>query len=183
MREPAPDLTDGAVLLRRWSDADLPSLAAAAQDPRIPAGTTVPAVPSDEAGRAFVRRQWSRASVGEGVSLAIVDRRAAGADAGPAVGACVLMLRPQAGVAGIGYWLVPAARGLVLASAAVRLLSSWALADAGLARVEALVEPGNAPSLRVLAAVGFEREGVLRSFLAFPDGRRSDAVVLSRVAG
>ncbi|MEU4397836.1 hypothetical protein [Micromonospora orduensis] len=34
---------------------------------------------------------------------------------------------------------------------------------------------------RVLAAAGFVEEGVLRSFLAFPD-RRADAVVMARIA-
>lgn len=176
MDHPAPDLADDAVLLRRWSDADLGCVEAASRDPHIPAGTSVPAVFTPAAGRAFVRRQWGRAESGEGLSLAIVERAT-----GDAVGAAVLMLRPQAGVAGVGYWLVPDARGRGLATRAIRLLSSWALADAGLARVEAWVEPGNAASLRVVEAAGFTREGVLRSFLSFGD-RRADAVVLSRVA-
>jgi len=47
--------------------------------------------------------------------------------------------------------------------------------------VEAWVEPCNAASLRVLTRAGFVREGVLRSFLHV-GGRRSDAVVYSRVA-
>jgi [ribosomal protein S5]-alanine N-acetyltransferase len=173
---PDPPLADDRVALRAWTDDDLACIREASEDPRIPEGTTVPAAFTVEEGRAFVRRQWSRLDDGTGLSLAIVDR--AGGDA---VGAVVLMLRPQEGVAGIGYWLVPRARGRGLATAAVRLLSGWALGDAGLARVEAWVEPDNAPSLHVLERAGFEREGVLRSFLSF-SGRRADAVVLSRIA-
>jgi GNAT superfamily N-acetyltransferase len=68
---PEVDLTDGAVLLRRWRDDDLDCVRAAAQDPRISESTTVPAPFSVGAGRAFLRRQWSRADNGEGLSLAI----------------------------------------------------------------------------------------------------------------
>ena len=60
------------------------------------------------------------------------------------------------------------------------LPSDWALPALGVARLEAWVEPDNEPSLRVLAAAGFAREGVLRSFLTL-GGRRADAVVLSRI--
>jgi ribosomal-protein-alanine N-acetyltransferase len=169
------ELTDGTVWLRRWRDGDLDCVRAAAQDPRIPEATTVPEVFSVEAGREYVRRQWSRADNGEGVSLAITDRRT-----GPAIGSVVLLRRPQPGVVGLGYWLIPAARGQRFATRAARLASSWALDVAGMARVEAWVEPDNAASQRVLTAAGFEREGVLRSFLAFRD-RRADAVVFSRI--
>jgi ribosomal-protein-alanine N-acetyltransferase len=47
-----------------------------------------------------------------------------------------------------------------------------------LARVEALVIPGNIPSQRVLEKAGFQREGVLRSYL-FYEGRRFDALMYS----
>jgi ribosomal-protein-alanine N-acetyltransferase len=172
---PDPDLTDGMVRLRRWAERDLACVKAAAEDVRIPAGTTVPAVFSPEAGRAFVRRQWSRAERGEGISLAI-----AGAGTDEALGLAWLPVRAQPGVAGLGYWVIPSARGRGVATRAIRLLSSWALGDGGFARVEAWVEPGNEPSLRALASAGFVREGVLRSFLADGD-RRADAVVLARI--
>jgi RimJ/RimL family protein N-acetyltransferase len=172
---PVVDLADGAVRLRRWREDDLGCVRAAAQDPRIPEATTVPGVFSVEAARAFVRRQWSRADSGAGVSLAIAD-----AVTGQALGAVVLMLRPQPGVAGLGYWLIPSARGRGIATRAAMLVSSWALDVAGIERVEAWVEPDNAASRRVLTAAAFEQEGVLRSFLSFP-GRRADAVVFSRI--
>ena len=171
---PDPDLTDGLVRLRRWSDGDLDCIEAAGADARIPGGTTVPAVFTVEAGQAFVRRQWSRAEQGEGLSLAVAD-----ATTDEALGLTVLMLRPQPGVVGIGYWVIPRARGRGLATSAVRLVSSWALSDAGMARVEAWVEPENVSSQRVLASAGFVREGVLRSFLSY-EGGRADAVVFSR---
>lgn len=50
-----------------------------------------------------------------------------------------------------------------------------------MSRVEAWVDPANEPSLHLLAAAGFEREGVLCAFLDHSD-RRGDAVVFSRIA-
>jgi RimJ/RimL family protein N-acetyltransferase len=170
------ELTDGVIRLRRWREADVGCVEQASADPRIPEGTTVPERFTLEAGLAFIRRQWRRARDGEGVSLAIAE---VGGDA--ACGLIWLPHRPQPGVVGLGYWVVPAARGRGVGTRAVRLAATWALEQPGIARVEAWVEPGNVASQRVLAAAGFTREGVLRSFLAYAD-RRVDVVVFSRIA-
>jgi RimJ/RimL family protein N-acetyltransferase len=173
---PREDLTDGVVLLRRWDDADLGCVREATTDPRIPEWTTVPVAFTAEEGLAFIRRQWGRANSGEGLSFALAD-----AASGEAVGLVVLLLEPRRpGVAETGYWVIPRARGRGLATRAVRLASAWALGDAGLARIQALVEPENEASQRVLRAAGFQSEGVLRSYLG-TGGRRADAVVFSRI--
>lgn len=174
---PDPPLTDGAVVLRRWAESDIGCVEEASRDPYIPEGTTVPANFTEAEGLAWIERQWGRADNGEGLSLAIVD---AGSD--EALGAVVLMFRPQPGTAGIGYWIIERARRRGLASRAVALLARWALADARLARVEALVETDNTASQRVLESVGFQREGHLRSYLVF-NGRRADALIYSLLPG
>ena len=171
---PDPELSDGVVMLRPWSEGDLDCVREAATDARIPAGTTVPAVFTPEQGRAFISRQAQRIESGEGVSLAIAD-----ALTGVAFGLTWLAVRPQPDVMGLGYWVVPSARGRGFGTRAVRLAVGWALCDLGMARVEAWVEPGNVASQRLLIAAGFTREGVLRSFLSFNDGR-TDALVFSR---
>lgn len=176
LHQPDPDLTDGTVTLRRWRTTDLRCIELAATDPDIPRGTTVPAHPSDAEGLAFVERQHGRLDSGQGLSLAVVPT---GSE--EAVGLVVLMHRPKAGTVEVGYWLVPTARGRGLAARAVRLLADWALTEADVARVEALVHPDNVASLRTLASAGFAREGVLRSALPGP-GHRSDAVVWSRIS-
>jgi len=173
---PDPELSDDVVRLRCWDEGDLDCVKEASADPRIPQGTTIPPVFTAELGLAFIQRQWSRSETGEGLSLAVAD---AGTD--EARGVAVLLVRPQPGVVGIGYWVVPPARGRGLGTHAVGLLSHWALAEAGIARVEAWVEPENTASQRVLEGAGFRREGVLRSFLSHAE-RRADAVVFSRTA-
>ncbi len=172
---PAPPLTDDVVRLRPWSERDLDCVREAATDPAIPAaGTTVPAGFTSEEGRAFISRQRRHIEHGEGISLAIAD-----ASCDRAMGLLWLAVRPQPGVMGLGYWMIPSARGQGLGTRAARLAAGWALQRAGTARIEAWVEPGNLASQRLLVAAGFTREGVLRSFLNL-GGRQADAIVFSR---
>lgn len=167
---PQPDLADATVRLRPWRETDLDCIRAAATDPSIPAGTTVPSTFSPEAGRAFVHRQWGRRDAGEGISLAM-----AGPVRDEALGLVALLHQPEPGVLNIGYWVVPGARRRGLAGAAVRLVTDWALAATGTVRVRARVHPDNAASLRTLQNSGYTVDGRLPSF--FDD---ADAVVLSR---
>jgi [ribosomal protein S5]-alanine N-acetyltransferase len=136
--------------------------------------------------------QWARQAAGAALALAIADARS-----DEAVGCMTLSSRIQPGTvargtpeglvfevqaqtAGIGYWVLARARGRGFASAAARLLTRWAIAEAGLRRIEGLVEPGNIASVRVLERCGFQREGLLRDFLELgADGRRGDAYVYS----
>jgi [ribosomal protein S5]-alanine N-acetyltransferase len=131
-----------------------PELPDAATDPSIPGGTTVPTLYTPQAARAFIRRQWQRAENDEGVSMAI-----AATESDDALGLLWLGIRPQAGVLGLGYWVVPAARRRGLGSHAIRLAVDRALREAGIARVEAWVEPENVASQALLTAAGVRREG------------------------
>jgi len=169
---PDPPLTDGVVVLRRWSQEDLGCVEEATHDPAIPKGTTVPATFTPAEGLAWIERQWSRPDDGTGVSQAIAD-----ATSDEALGAIVLMAR-QRGTVEIGYWLIPRARGRGLGSRAVGLVARWAVTEAEFARVEALVVPDNVSSQRVLEKAGFRREGHLRSYLVY-EWQRADALVYS----
>jgi RimJ/RimL family protein N-acetyltransferase len=169
---PDPPLSDGTVILRRWAESDLGCVEEASREGRIPEGTTVPANFTPAEGLLWIERQWARADNGTGLSQAIAD---VGSD--EALGAVVLMSR-QPGTAEIGYWLIESARGRGRGSRAVALVARWAVTEARLARVEALVEPGNTASRRLLEKVGFRREGHLRSYLVF-DRRRADALIYS----
>lgn len=162
--------------LRPWrsDEHDLDVVRQASGDPLIPLGTTVPVPFTPGAGREFVERQRRRTEHWQGWSLVVTD------PAGLAVGSIALMLRPQPGVAGLGYWILPPARGQGHAARAARLLTAWGLGACGLARIEAWVEPDNEASVRVLAGAGFREEGLLRSFLTL-GGRRSDIRVFSRL--
>lgn len=92
------------------------------------------------------------------------------------------MFRSQPSTVGLGYWVIERARRQGLASRAVRLLATWALTEASLARVEALVELDNPASQRVVEGAGFWREGLLRSYLVF-GAHRADALIYSLIPG
>jgi RimJ/RimL family protein N-acetyltransferase len=82
----------------------------------------------------------------------------------------------------IGYWCAARARGRGVMTAALRMFCAEALAT-GLLRLELVVDPGNAASQRLAERVGFRREGLLRSHIAHPDGRRCDSVLYSLLPG
>ena len=82
----------------------------------------------------------------------------------------------------IGYELVAEARGRGAATRAVGLLVGWAFRELGMRRVQALVHPDNAASAAVLERLGFEREGLLRSYRPGGDGDRIMFAVYSSPA-
>ena len=149
-----PYLTDGAVKLRRWRLEDLSLVEKASSDPDLLTGTTLPARYSSAQGRAFIERQWGRASSREGMSLAIE------AD-GAAVGCSTVMLRRQR-VGDLGFWLIREARGRRIGATAVGLLTPWALEHLEIDSLDAFVDEGNAPSRRLLERAGYRLLGLER---------------------
>ncbi len=172
---PDPPLSNGSIGLRRWREEDVECIRLAGMDPDIPKSTTVPAIFTAAAGLAFIHRQWTRVHNGEGVTQAIVE-----AQSDRAIGLMWVALRPQAHVGGLGYWIVPPARGQGVATVAVRLVVPWALGALNLRRLEAWVQPENLASQRVLLNVGFQQEGRLRNFLN-TESEVSDALVFSTI--
>ncbi|MFI6450355.1 GNAT family N-acetyltransferase [Streptosporangium amethystogenes] len=79
-----------------------------------------------------------------------------------------------------GYWVSPGLRGQGVAATAIDLVTGWAVASLGYARIQIFTRPDNVGSRRAALRAGFAEEGVLRSFVEVA-GERSDAVVLSRV--
>ena len=66
---------------------------------------------------------------------------------------------------------------------ALQRLCRHALDELGLERLELITDPDNVASQRLATKVGFCREGVLRSHLRHPDGRRRDSVMFSLLPG
>ena len=77
----------------------------------------------------------------------------------------------------VGYWVAAPARGRGIAAAATALLVDWAF-DQGIERIQANVLAGNEASRRVLEAIGFVEEGVLRSVPAGGCGQGLERVDL-----
>lgn len=165
-------VSDGVVTLRGWREQDADSVYEACQDPELL--FWLPALPrpyTREHALAFVRGEHE---VGPH-AYAIVRE-------GDVIGSIGMDVnRHRSGR--IGYWCASNARGRGVATRALRLLSRYALEELGLLRLELMTDPDNGASQRVAEKVGYRREGVLRSHLDHPDGRRRDSVMFSLLPG
>lgn len=150
-------LDDGEIALRPIMEADIPAVVAACQDPDIPRWTRVPSPYGEADARDFL----SRAS---DVS-AIVD-------AGTEEFLGTISWWWVADNVQLGYWVKREARGRSVATRALMLLSRWAFAELGAARVQLLTEPENSASQRVAEKAGFRREALLHAYVELKGTRR-----------
>lgn len=161
--------TDGVVTLRKWRESDADAIVEACQDPEIQ--YWIPLIPSPyrrEDALAFIRGELD--TVGQHQQAIVVDDRVVGA-----IGMGVNRNR----TGHIGYWCAREARGQGVTTRALRLLSRHGFGELGLQRLELITDPDNHASQRVAEKAGYRREGVLRSHLDHPDGRRRDSVMFS----
>jgi [ribosomal protein S5]-alanine N-acetyltransferase len=168
------ELRDGDLVLRAWTMDDVPELVDACNDPEIQ--HWIPVIPrpyTEEDARAFIR----------GEVVGVGQHQFAITENGHVVGSIGLGVNERSHNAAIGYWCAREARGRGLTTRALRLLSRHALEDLGIERLELITDPDNHASQRVAEKVGFRREGVLRSHLPHPDGRRRDSVMFSLLPG
>ncbi len=172
---PDPRLEDEVVVLRPWTEGDVDELVRCCNDPLIPRFIPVIPVPyTAEDARAFVART---VMVGE-LNMAITDRAT-----GALLGAVGVAVKPwDAGMAEIGYWLAPEARGRGAATRALRLLSRWTLREWPIGRLHLMADVDNTASQAVAERAGFTREGVMRSGM-LARGVARDHVVFSLLPG
>lgn len=173
---PDPPLSDAEIRLRRWSQADVPALTAACQDPEISRWTVVPAPYEEGHARDFIATRAQDRAAGRELSLAIVGRED---DLLGSIGLAHIDWEDHR--AEIGYWVARKARGRSVASRATKLLSQHALETLGFERLELLAHPENAASLRVASNAGYTREGLLRLYRR-RRGVREDLVMFSLLA-
>jgi ribosomal-protein-serine acetyltransferase len=91
-------------------------------------------------------------------------------------GALSLYLSREARSAEIGYWIDGGHEGRGLATRAVTALLDHAFGALNIDRVALHTDPANERSRALARRLGFVEEGLLRQGLAFPDGRRDEAV-------
>jgi RimJ/RimL family protein N-acetyltransferase len=166
-------LRDGELELREWRMDDIPDLVEACNDPEI--RYWIPMIPrpyTEDDARAFIGRE-----------VATPQQQFAISENGRAIGSIGITINDVFHNGHVGYWCAPSARGRGVTTRALRLLCRHALEDLQLERLELITDPDNHASQRVAQKVGFKREGVLRSHLSHPDGRRRDSVMFSLLPG
>jgi ribosomal-protein-serine acetyltransferase len=156
---PDPPLSDGVVTLRGLRDDDAGAVQRACSDPITQQWLDfLPRPYGLDDARWFIERARSDWLMGHAAVFAIADALDDGLLGAVAIQAGRLH-RPF-----VGYWVGPWARGRGVATRAVALISAWAMQALETARLELVVEVGNAASERVAEKAGFQREGVLHAY-------------------
>ncbi|MCV0395687.1 MAG: GNAT family N-acetyltransferase [Rhizobiaceae bacterium] len=114
------------------------------------------------AWRERLKRYRSEFSHGTGVSFLIFDRAGGAMMGGVSIGN---IRRGVAQNGQIGYWMGERHAGKGHMSAALELVTEFGFERLKLHRIEAACIPENLRSVRVLEKAGFQREGLLRSYL------------------
>lgn len=164
------EITAGRLHLRPFRPSDAPAVFAACQDLEIQRWTTVPSPYREDDARHFTAescpQEWAS---GRSAIFAILD-----ATSGTLLGSIGLgNLDRSFGLADIGYWAAPEARGRGVMTQAVGIVCRWGFAERERERIEWMAGVGNLASRRVAEKAGFVLEGVLRSRLVL-HGERVD---------
>jgi RimJ/RimL family protein N-acetyltransferase len=82
----------------------------------------------------------------------------------------------------VGIWLIHAFQGRGAGADALRRMSAFAFDELDVQRVQLTTLPDNEPMIRCAERVGFQREGVLRSY-TFERGKPVDNLMCSLLRG
>lgn len=175
---PAIPVAHGPVVLRAFSDADVPMVVELATDPYVPTIGSLPANANRRDALDWIERQRGRLAEGLGFSFAVAE-----ADTDRAVGGIGLWLTAlRYGRATVGYFVAPSARRRGIATAALVAVTSFAWTIPDLHRIELYIEPWNAGSVGTAERAGYQREGLLRSHQEI-GGSRRDMLLYAVIRG
>ncbi len=157
-----PILRADELLLRPWESGDVAALVAAYSDPAIQRWHTRTMTSAEAAD--YVSASNTAWTSETGANWAVTE-------AEHVVGRmAVRTIDLDEGLGMIGYWATPAGRGRSVAPRALRAVSTWALQDLGLHRLELEHSTINAASCRVADKAGYTWESTKRSQALHTDG-------------
>jgi len=159
---PDPHLAADGVVLRVPGDGDAWWITEAYDEPEI--AQFVVGMPPPRRWASTTEAEFVIANEADAKALGLISLRIADRDPG---------------LAAVGYWLRPEARGRGAATVAVQLIARWAFDELGVQRLELTTAPGNVASQRVAERAGFTREGILRGLVATRNNGRRDGVLFS----
>ena len=159
---PQPDLEVPAVgaRLRQWGIGHAPAVRQVYADPAV-RHWHCRTLDSDAEARELIGR-WRSGWPGDRIEWAVVD-------AGDELGRVAVKTTDPDGVADLGYWTVPRARGRGVTPAAVEVASTWAF-DVGYHRLQLVHSTQNSASCRAATKAGFHAEATLRASVLHTDG-------------
>jgi RimJ/RimL family protein N-acetyltransferase len=168
-----PSATAPGLLLRPWTEQDIPAMLAAYRDPVMHRWLRRPVTTAEEARRAIQARRADR-EAGTGFSFAVLeadpDGTAGNKDtAGDLVGAVgIRRLGDQATSGEVSYWVTAPWRGRGIAPLALSAVCEWAFRmprPRPLEQLELIHAVGNHASCRVADKAGFALSAVLPPLL------------------
>ena len=169
---PRAELRTPRLLIRPFTETDVPDLVVTGSDPITQAKTGVPRGYDEGDARAFIAAAERMRTRGHGVAWAVEDvltgRFAANVD-----------LRDVDWVnrtCEVGYMAAPWARGRGYTAEAVAAIARWLFGERGFRRLKLRAAVSNPASQRVAEKAGFVREGVERNAL-----RGGDLIVFSLI--
>lgn len=158
------ELTGFGLRLRAWADGDAAAVVEGFNDPEF-RRWDASAGPLDQAGALRHIRTRAEGWLRGDLAQYCVTGEATGEVFGSAG---LHKIEPGRGCGGIGYWLLPSARGRGVVTRAVELCTRWGFEQVGLHRIELGHATGNEPSCKVAVRTGYVAEGVARGALPAP---------------
>jgi RimJ/RimL family protein N-acetyltransferase len=158
----APAGAAPALLLRPWTDDDIPAMLAAHRDPLLRRWLRHPMTTAEQA-RQVVRNRQADGRAGTGFSFAVLET--SDGAAGRLIGSVSIRgLDGAAAMGEVGYWVASFARGRGVAPRALGVMCDWAFRAAPirpLERLQLIHAVGNDASCRVAQKAGFPLSAVL----------------------
>lgn len=146
------------LVLRELVPDDAPFMLELLNDPAYILNIADRGVRDLEGARRYLEERWRASYAEHGFGLWAVVYRESGA----CTGLCGLVRREGLDDVDIGYAFLPAFRGQGFALESALGVKAHARDVVGLARLVAIVSPGNGPSIRVLGQLGMNFERTLR---------------------
>ncbi|MGA8118118.1 MAG: GNAT family N-acetyltransferase [Actinocatenispora sp.] len=153
------ELREDDLTLRPWQVGDVDALYAACQDPDIQRWTRIPSPYTRDDAYRFVT-EYTPAAWADGTRapMGVFDT-----DTGELLGSSGLVALDQStGIAELGYWTAPGARGRSVAERAARVVTRWSFDRVGVHRLEWRAKAGNHASRLVALRLGVTMEGTVR---------------------
>ena len=179
--QPELELSDGSVVLRPYRRDDVNELFEAAREsiadvyPWLP--WCHPGYQKSESEE-WISQQRDLWTQDRAYEFAVVDPGDGGYLGGCGVNSISRLHR----FANLGYWIRSSASARGVATAAARLAARFGFDHLDLQRLELVIEPENAASIRVAEKLGARREGLLHNRLNVENDQR-DALMFALVAG
>jgi RimJ/RimL family protein N-acetyltransferase len=167
-----PSAASPGLLLRPWTEQDIPAMVAAYRDPVMRHWLRHPVTTTQEAQR-IIEVRWADRRAGTGFSFAVLRVDADSVPGDLVGGISIRRLDRDATSGEVGYWVTAPSRGQGIASRALNAACEWVFGlprDRPLEQLELIHAVGNHASCRVADKAGFALTAVLPPLLPdFPN--------------